>query len=340
MKFGQFWGLALLISAMSLNVSSAQRTSAFNAGLSRFTTEVAQTEVSIRLFYPTLEAVEHARFGPWRVAAKTRAEPATGPFPLILVSHGLGGNSWNHHLMATELVASGFVVGALDHPDDLMRVGRPEHLILRPLELVAALDAVIAHPVFGPLIDETRVGAFGFSLGGCTVLAAAGGYVDFDRITNHCAQSQNDSEYCGKGKEESLPLRLKTRRRGYSISKVDLDQTLRDPRLKALVAAAPVGVPFDRMDEVAQPLLLMKAGADQQLRAPYHADHIHDLLPGTHEYQVFEGLHHYAFLSPFPDAIAHEVGEPAQDPSGFDRAKFLQKLNSDIGAFFRDHLGA
>ena len=66
-------------------------------------------------------------------------------------------------------------MAALRHPDDLLQVGTPAQSVLRPLELTAGLDAVFSSPIFGAGIDRQRVSAFRFSLGGVTVLAAAGG---------------------------------------------------------------------------------------------------------------------------------------------------------------------
>ena len=83
-----------------------------------------------------------------------------------------------------------------------------------------------------------------------------------------------------------------------------------------------------------QPTLLIRAGNDQTLRYPYHAQNVHNLLAPKHEYKVIEGLHHYAFSSPFPDTIASEVGEPAQDPEGFNCQQFLITLNKEITGFF------
>ncbi len=104
------------------------------------------------------------------------------------------------------------------------------------------------------------------------------------------------------------------------------------------MAAAPVGLLFDDLSRVQTPVLLIRAGADQALRFPYHAENVHNLLPGAHRYDVIEGLHHYAFLSPFPSKIAYSVGEPAQDPDGFDRAAFLAETNLTIAAFFKEAL--
>ena len=106
-----------------------------------------------------------------------------------MISHGLGGNDWSYHLLAQSLVKAGFIVVALRHPDDLLRVGTPAQSVLRPLELTAGLDAVLSSLIFGASIDRQRIGAFGFSLGGYNVQAAAGGRINSSLSAEHCSNN-------------------------------------------------------------------------------------------------------------------------------------------------------
>lgn len=256
-----------------------------------------------------------------------------------MISHGLGGNEWNHHLLAKRLVETGFIVAAVHHPNDLLRIGRPEHAVLRPLELRSSLDAVLANNTFGSLVDQNNIGAFGFSAGGYTVLSSAGGLSDRNRILQHCLTPEHDPEFClGEEGGKPLPQWLQIRRNLYSMPKIDIEQSLYDHRIKALAVVAPVGLPFYDLTRITQPIMLIRAEADQILRYPYHAENIHELLATEHIYKVIDGLHHYAFLSPFPVKIASEVGEPAIDPKGFDRRKFLDEINTEIAIFFLDEL--
>lgn len=322
-----------------LTWESAQAAERHNVGIRRIMTEVAGVEVPIRIFYPTREEATETKFGPWELLAAKNSASASGRFPLIAISHGLSGNDWNHHLLASNLVKAGFVVAAVQHPDDLLRIGLPEIAVLRPRELSAAIDAVLKDDRFGSNIDEKNIGAFGFSLGGFTVLAAAGGRIDYAKIAQHCSNAENDPEFCiGEEGGEPLSMWLRARRLVYSIPEADLTQDVLDPRIDAVVVAAPVGLLFNDMSRVQMSVLLFRAGADQSLRFPYHAENVHNLLPNEHTYQVFDGLHHYAFLSPFPEKIADQVGEPAQDPDGFDRAGFLAETNQTIVEFFRQKL--
>ena len=148
------------------------------------------------VFYPTHESEAETRFGPWELSVARNSAPASGHFPLIAISHGLSGNDWNHHLLASRLVKAGFVVAAVRHPDDLLRVGQPKITVLRPRELTAAIDAVLTDSRFGPIVDAERIGAFGFSLGGFTVLVVAGGRIEYEKIARHCSNAEKDPEYC------------------------------------------------------------------------------------------------------------------------------------------------
>jgi len=328
--------LLALCATLSIGIAEADE---FEVGVRRIETSVAGVSVPVRVFYPTLNAATQTRFGPWEITVAAESELADGTFPLIAISHGLGGNDWNHHLLASDLARAGFVVAAVRHPDDFLRVGRPEIAVLRPLELSAAIDAVLADDQLRPSLDPDAIGAFGFSLGGFTALAAAGGRIDASRVSEHCATPQNDPEFCtGQEGGARWPLSLRTQRLLYRVPDVDVDRDVRDGRIAALVAAAPVGVIFDDLSRVTMPVLLLRAGNDQALRFPYYAENVHNLLPNDHIYRVIDGLHHYAFLSPFPQSIAAEVGEPAADPAGFDRDGFLSETNAAIVSFFRDAL--
>ena len=332
---------AAILIALSVTVSAHAEPDNHDqfVAVRRIETQSEGSVVAVRVFYPTKTVAQQNQFGPWRLKLAKNADPLKGVYPLIVISHGLGGNDWNHHLLAQELVARGFVVAAMRHPEDLLRVGRPQQVILRPLEVGATLDAVLNHPNLGKIIDPTRIGGFGFSLGGFSILAAAGGKVDLSQIGVHCKTAEHDPQFCmGEKGGAALPLWLRLRRLVYSVPQVELSQDTLDHRLKALVLAAPVGLPFVDLTRVEVPVMVIRAGDDQELRFPYHAEKIHNLLSQHHRYKVIENLHHYAFLSPFPMAIVDEVEAPARDPIGFDRLGFLKTIHDEIADFFTEQL--
>jgi predicted dienelactone hydrolase len=80
--------------------------------------------------------------------------------------------------LAITLTRAGFIVAApwhlRDNSGDSSDAG-PVSWKRRPYEVSAAIDAVLADARFAPLLQADRVGAYGMSAGGHTVLALAGG---------------------------------------------------------------------------------------------------------------------------------------------------------------------
>src|SRR6202012_3749809 len=96
--------------------------------------------------------------------------------PLVVMSHGGGGWYDGHYDTALALAHAGFVVAAVSHAgdtfDDQSQVLQPWH---RPEQLHRLIDYMLDEWRWHGRLDAARVGAFGFSNGGFTVLVAAGG---------------------------------------------------------------------------------------------------------------------------------------------------------------------
>jgi predicted dienelactone hydrolase len=269
----------------------------------------------------------HAPMAAWR--------PATWPkglLPLVVISHGAGGSERGHHDAAEYLAEHGFIVVAPrhvgDNVEDRSAQGTPRMWRDRPQQLRQAIDAALADPTLGPHIDRKRIGAYGYSAGGYTVLVVVGAVADLQRLARHC-RTHGDDAYCKETHD------------GASLA--DVAEPLvfaRDPRIKAAVVAAPVGAFFedDAFADARVPLRLYRAGEDALLTAPNHADQVHEHWPRAHEYVVVPGAGHYAFLTPFPSELKQKIGSPAEDPPGFDRSKFHSRLNAELLAFFAKSL--
>jgi predicted dienelactone hydrolase len=125
---------------------------------------------------------------------------AIGPFPLILVSHGLGGDVNGTLYLAEYLCARGYIVVAVQHhgsdADYLAQNGttglmysaaQAEARLMRPQDISFVLDRIIAGTTGVPLLDPARidfghVGIFGHSFGAFTSLSCLG--ATFDGGTN------------------------------------------------------------------------------------------------------------------------------------------------------------
>lgn len=116
--------------------------------------------------------------------------------PVILFSHGFGGNARIMGWFTLPLARAGYVVIAVDHPGnnnpDKMTVGGAIMFWDRPGDLAAALSAVKADPVIGPHLDLDRLGVAGFSAGGFTAIAATGVRVDVARLQAFCTANPSD----------------------------------------------------------------------------------------------------------------------------------------------------
>ena len=116
-----------------------------------------------------------------------------GRFPVLLFSHGFGGSPLSSdYIDALKLIAShGYVVIAPFHGDSRIvdvRIGSLDELLqaildfpnytamqaIRPNALSRALDAVLADPDFAARIDPDRIGGFGASAGGESMLLMRG----------------------------------------------------------------------------------------------------------------------------------------------------------------------
>jgi predicted dienelactone hydrolase len=110
-----------------------------------------------------------------------------GPFPLIVYSHGSGGQRFISTYLTEALAARGYVVVAVDHTGNTAldqftqtTLPRSEIVRLRPIDVraqIAALTAASADPAspFAGAVDPARVGLVGHSAGGTGVLKAAAG---------------------------------------------------------------------------------------------------------------------------------------------------------------------
>ncbi len=98
-------------------------------------------------------------------------------YPLILMSHGFGGDRYNLSWLAETLAANGYIVAAMDHYGNTWNNKIPEIYIQpweRPRDISFVLDQLLEDPLFQERIDSKRIGFAGYSLGGATGMWIAG----------------------------------------------------------------------------------------------------------------------------------------------------------------------
>ena len=192
------------------------------------------------------------------VPVQVHLPPGDGPFPVIVVSHGAGGDRETHFGQAQDLALHGYAVLCVEHVgsnrDRLTRDRRPmksldamihdaQEVLARPKDISFAIDQASrwnqSHEKLKGKLDMERVGAMGHSFGAYTTMVVCGMRPALDWLVPRVEP--------GKG----------------------LGPDLRDPRVKCGVALSPQGVgePFFLKESFASlqvPLLGISGTKDAQ----------------------------------------------------------------------------
>jgi predicted dienelactone hydrolase len=280
--------------------------------------------IEIGIWYPTdaTPSAQRIELGGQTVAPDAAVKGER--LALILMSHGHGGSYAGHADTAIALAEAGFVAAALTHSGDNWRDTSAATAVWeRPRQLKLLADYMLGGWRDHGRIDPARIGAFGFSAGGFTVLSAAGAEPDLTAMVAHC-QAHPAFEDCQIV-------------RGYLPALTRPIVWNHDARIKAVVSAAPaLGFAFGKagLAAVRVPVQLWRAGDDQVLPDPYYASAVRLDLPTAADYHVVAGAGHYDFLSPCSAALAAQVPMICRSAAGFDRIAFHADFNRQVVAFF------
>ncbi len=247
--------------------------------------------------------------------------------PLVVISHGGRGWFGGHHDTAAALADAGYVVAAITHPD----APGSRWWSGRPAAITGLVDFMLEKWPDRERLDRERIGFFGFSRGGYTGLTLIGGKPDFGRLISHCREVPGDPLCRVPGGS----------RASSSAGAAALKPAVsRDPRIKAAVIAAPLGVVFssEGLKDVSAPVQLWRPENDELATYPYNAEFIYQALPVKPDYRVVEDAGHFAILAPCTAPQALAVPRICNDAAGFDRVAFHREFNAEVLAFFQEHL--
>jgi predicted dienelactone hydrolase len=290
---------------------------------------------TVALYYPTLAAPRAIAMGPFALNVAIGGKPVDNVKALILLSHGIGGSELGHSALAQTLARNGYLVAALRHPGDnwqdrsLVEKTPERYFDERPRQASRVIDAILADPAWKDRIatdsQGPRVGALGHSAGGYTVLALAGAKPDLSRMRTHClSEASEDPIFCGMGRSRTAmpPLPAAT-------------SSLKDERVRAVVAMAPAGVPLtaESLAAVQPATMIYEAELDRFLVPRFHAEWVASNLPAPNLHRV-PNAWHFAFMDTPSMSIPSPDGDVAANPPGFDRDAFLKQLGNEITAFF------
>ena len=255
---------------------------------------------------------------PIRVYQWEAHRPRSGPTPLVLLSHGNGGSGKTMDWLAQPLTAAGFRVVAVDHHGN-NAVDRylPEGFTFgwdRPRDLSVVLDDLAAVEPLGP------VGVAGFSFGGFTALALAGGRVDTDAVAAVLTGQVDPPDIPEfPGVLDVLRSQMSSSALGAELEKAGRDLT--DVRVRAAFAIAPGWAHLltpRSLREVRVPVEVHWGGADRIAPLAEMRPYL-DLIPHAVGHCIGPEVRHEDFIPALVSdpAVRDRVGAAAAD--FFDR---------------------
>jgi predicted dienelactone hydrolase len=281
-------------------------------------------------------------------AANAALARSPAKFPLIMLSHGTGGTAQSMAWLATALAARGFIVAGVNHPGNTAlepyTVQGFSLWWLRARDISVALDAMLADPIFGPHIDQARIGAVGFSLGGYTMIELAGGITSWAQFQAFC-RATPDATTCKPPPEfPDLLARGEALARedaAYAAALGEGGRSYREPRIRAVVAIAPaLGPAFtpESLAAITIPMAIVAGEGDSILPIDENAKADAAKIPGA-ELTIFPGrVDHYVFIDLCMPAGRSMLPAMCIDPPGVDRATIHRETEALAIRFFADRL--
>ena len=247
--------------------------------------------------------------------------------PLILISHGLFGDTFSHHDTAGFLADHGFAVVTLNHTLDSVSSIKGKSadniaaFLVRPVDIKRAINFVLNRSQASIDIDPRRIGFFGFSRGGYTGLVLAGAVPNFHSPPFPCPE---EFLMCKQMRDNDIPEHDP----GY------------EPRIRAFVIADPISFFPDKtsLKNLTAPIQLWSSEHGGMGVRPEDVAAVRMNLPAVPEFYRLANSGHFSFLFPCSKEVAKAAAFLCTDAPGFDRADFHSKLNAQVLEFFRKNL--
>jgi predicted dienelactone hydrolase len=279
-----------------------------------------------------------------KAAPDAALSPAPGRFPLIVLSHGTGATASSLAWLGVALSSAGYVVAAVNHPGNNAIDGYTVEGFslwwLRARDLGAVIDGMLADKMFGPRLDWQRIGAAGFSLGGYTVVAAAGGITSLVHFRAFCASPSADRMCVPPPEFADLAAKAETLAKTdpvFAAALADHGGSYRDRRVRAVFAMAPALVPAfvpQSLARIDAPMAIVAGVGDAIVPVASGARFLAAHVMGS-ELTILPGdAGHYVFVASCTDAGRASLPELCADAPGVDRDAIHRETARLAVAFF------
>jgi predicted dienelactone hydrolase len=250
--------------------------------------------------------------------------------PLVMFSHGAGGNASGYAWFGEYLAARGYIVAMVYHyranTFDSSALYVRNRLWQRPHDIGVDITHLLADPVWGPRIDADRIGVAGHSQGGFTALWIGGAAVNPGLYAAYLRVWKNNPV---------VPAYL----RDQMSLDIGPGLDVRDPRIKAAFAMAPgdiqgFGMDADGLRKMAIPAYIIVGAGDTTTpprdNAEFAAQHIPhatlDVMTGPVGHEIFDNECDQLARDNYPEACA--------DAPGVDRTKLHEHIGDAAVKFF------
>lgn len=291
--------------------------------------------VLVELWYPTAKsdpvALPDANDALWVHPKEIRNVPIADPnkkYPLIILSHGHGGDRRNLSWLAEYLVQNGFIVASVEHHGNSWRSYNPLISLRfweRARDVSFAIQQLLKDQNVKNQIDANRIGFVGYSLGGMTGLSLAG------------AKAQNVKEIIT---QQQLKYKELEPEYVQQVDFTDAHSDFAEPRIKAMVLISPATFIFppQSLKNLKIPVALVATEGDEILPFQDHAKKlIEHLVPA--KLKLFRHHSHYVFLNRISDSGKTVIQKEVQaDSIDSERAAVHKEVGEFTTQFFKDTL--
>ena len=299
--------------------------------------------VVTEVWYPTNDTLQPSdkAFSPFaRKPTVRNGRLSPGKWPLIMLSHGTGGGRLTLEWLSQALAENGYIVAAVDHYGNTYEYKIPLEFLKpweRPLDISFALTSLLKDNAFQAAIDQQQIGAIGFSFGGFTVIALAGGELNYTTLLNYFKTAGRKEieipEFPGLSKYlDDTALTVAVKR----------VPALQDTRIKAFFAISPaLGPGFttkQQFKNINSPVYITGSQSDSIAPAKTNARLYHQLIDNSAYYEFPGKTGHYVMLGEAIDEVKKEAPTYFSDDPSINRHLVHLKVDSLAVDFFKKNL--
>jgi predicted dienelactone hydrolase len=320
-------------------------------GVINFTFEAPHRDrlVQATIWYPAVEGGYRESVGDnpvfrgvqgWRDAKPEQQKK----HPLIVFSHGSGGNPANLSWIASRLASAGFVVALPVHQGTTSSDSTPEQTVRvweRTADMSALLSELLSSPSTRKLIDDNNITAMGFSLGGLTALSLVGVRAQAAPLAHYCDQYPENPSciWLDRG-----AAGIKGHVNLHEIDSARFQASAIDTRFTRFVAIDPAFTntyETQSLEAVTVPGLVVTMGEGDDVPEMVRADKLHKIMPATKLEQI-AGANHFSFLSECKSLAFFYLWMEDEDPicaetGNESRGVLHEKTAQKILAFLKGH---